>query len=157
MRKTVLVVVVLLFSASSLQAAGGEGIWYSVLFPGWGQIRSGRYVRGSLLVSLELISLTSLVVANIQYNRAVEQYDRAKTNYLKASYVGDAYQSYNQMHEKWDDAERLNKYRKVLAGAALGVWAIGIADMLWGKDTEPPNLSLEVRGEDFLITKTFSF
>ena len=158
MRRIILaVIVILVFSTSSLQASGGEGVWYSVLFPGWGQIREGRYGRGALLAGAEIISLTSLVVTNIQYNRRVEQYDRAKAYYLAADYIGDACENYDLMHERWDDAERLDKYRKVLVGAAVSVWAIGVLDMLWGRDVEPPPISLEIGKEGFLVTRTFSF
>ncbi len=158
MRYVLLVTVVLLIAASTAADASDSGdVLYSVLFPGWGQIRTGRYGRGALLVSAEIISLTALLVSDIQYDRAVDQYERARAFYLNAQYIGDAHKYYDIMHEKWDDAENLNNYRSVLFGTAVGVWAIGIIDMLVGGDAGEPPVTLDVTHDGFTVTKTFSF
>lgn len=158
MRRLILAIMALLIlSSSSVYASGGGNVWYSVVFPGWGQIKSARYGRGALLVSAEAISLAALLVTNIQYDRAVEQYDRAKTSYLSATYIGDANEYYERMSEKWDEAERLHKYRKILVGTAVGIWAIGIVDMLWGGDADRPSLSIEVGGDEFRVVKSITF
>lgn len=158
MRNVLLVAVVMLIVTSSAADASGSGdVLYSVLFPGWGQIRAGKYGRGALLVSAEIISLTALLMTDIQYDRAVEQYERARAFYLTAQYIGDAHEYYDTMHEKWDDAENLHKYRNVLFGAAVGVWAIGIVDMLVGGDAEEPPVTLDITHDGFSVTKTFSF
>lgn len=157
MRKTILVILVILISAVSLQAAEAEDVVYSVLFPGWGQLRAGRYSRGALLMGVEMITLTGLAVVNIQYDREVEAYDRAKLLYNSAMYVGDARAYYDQMVEKWDAADNMDRYRKVFVGTAVGVWVIGVADMIWGKEASNPPISFEVRGDGFLVAKSFSF
>ncbi len=157
MRKIIPAILVILISAGSLQAAQAEDVVYSVLFPGWGQLRTGRYTRGTLLMGVEMITLTGLAVANIQYDREVEAYDRAKLLFNSATYIGDARMYYDQMVEKWDAADNLNKYRKVFVGAAVGVWVVGVADMIWGKDPSNPPISLEMRGDGFLVAKSFSF
>ncbi len=158
MRYVLLVAVVLLIVTSTAADASDSGnVIYSVIFPGWGQIRTGRYGRGALLISAEFISLTALLVSDIQYDRAVEQYERAQAFYLNAQYIGDAHEYYDTMLEKWDDAEQLNKYRSVLFGTAVGVWAIGIIDMLMGGDDGEPPVTLDVTHDGFTVTKTFSF
>jgi hypothetical protein len=74
MRKTIVFLLVMLLGIIvSLEAYAGENVWYSVFVPGWGQINSGHYGRGALFLSAELVSLTTLVIADIQYNRSVEQ------------------------------------------------------------------------------------
>ncbi len=135
----------------------GEGIVYSVIYPGWGQIRSEQYGRGILFAGAELVSLIGLMVSDIQYSRAAEDYNDARTSYLGADYIGDAVHYYDLMNEKWDDAERLNNYRNVFLGAAIGIWAINIIDMAIGDDKEAPDLSLSVSGGTVFVSKGFAF
>ena len=149
--------VLLIAASTSTEAADTGDVLYSVLFPGWGQIRAGRYGRGALLASAEIIALTGLLMADIQYNRAVEQYDRARAFYLSSQYIGDAYYYYNVMNEKWDDADNLHTYRNILLGAAVGVWAVGVVDMMWGGGDDGPPLSLDVSNGGFVVSKSFSF
>jgi hypothetical protein len=157
MRNALLIAVaVSVLAAGAADAAGSGDLLYSVLFPGWGQMRAGRYGRGALLVSAEIISLTGLLMADIQYDRTVEQYDRARARYLTASYIGDARASYDTMLEKWDNAENLNRYRNAFLGAAIGVWAIGVVDMMWGGGGEPP-VTLNVSRGGFIVARSFSF
>lgn len=147
----------LLIVSTSADAADTGDLLYSVLFPGWGQVRAGRYGRGALLVSAEIIALTGLMMADIQYDRAVEQYDRARAFYLNAQYIGDARYHYDVMNEKWNDAEDIHTYRNILVGTAIGVWAVGIVDMMWGGGDDGPPLSLDVSSGGFVVSKTFSF
>ena len=116
-----LLTAMLLVTSSPIEAADTGDVLYSVIFPGWGQIRSGRYGRGALLVSAEIITLTALMMADIQYDRTVEQYERARSFYLTSNYIGDAHYYYDTMNEKWDDAENLHKYRNIMVGAAIGI------------------------------------
>ena len=138
-------------------AFSGEGMIYSVIYPGWGQIRSEQYGRGILFAGAELVSLVGLFVSDIQYSRAVDDYNAARTSYLGADYIGDADLYYDRMNEKWDDAERLHNYRNAFLYAAIGVWAINIIDMAIGDDKEPPDLSLSVSGGTVFVSKGFAF
>jgi len=158
MRKTILFLFVMLpVVLASLEADAGENIWYSVFVPGWGQVQSGHYGRGALFLSAELVSLTTLAIADIQYNRSVEQYDRAKASYLQASYIGDALYEYDIMHARWGSADELHGYRQAALYAAVGIWAVSIVDMILFDDKGAPPLSLEVRGGGFLVTGSLSF
>ncbi|MBN1165255.1 MAG: hypothetical protein JXB45_11795 [Candidatus Krumholzibacteriota bacterium] len=157
LRKGCVLLVLFLLLSPSARAAEAEDIIYSVLFPGWGQLRSGRYTRGTLLMGAEIVTLAGLMIVNIQYDRAVEGYDNAKLMYDNATYIGDAHYHYDMMLEKYDSAENYHKYRNMMLGAAAGVWVIGVADMIWGKDAADPPLTLEVRNNGFMISKSFSF
>jgi hypothetical protein len=150
-------VLILAVAAGVSDAAGAGDVLYSALFPGWGQMKAGRYGRGALLVSAEIVSLTALFMADIQYDRAVEQYDRARALYLSARYIGDARTSYDTMLDKWDDAENLHTYRTAFLGAAIGVWAIGIVDMMWGGGDGEPPVTLDVRSDGFIVAGSLSF
>ncbi|HSG29389.1 MAG TPA: DUF5683 domain-containing protein [Candidatus Krumholzibacterium sp.] len=152
-----LLLISLILPAASAQCAEAEDIIYSVLFPGLGQIRTGRYTRGTILVGAELICLGGLGVANIQYDRKIEAYDRAKILYDNSTYIGDAEVYYSQMVQAWDDADNIQKYRKVLAGAAIGVWVVGIADMAFGREAENPPVTMEIRQDGFIVCRSFSF
>jgi len=141
----------------SVEAFAGGNVWYSVFVPGWGQVRAGHYGRGSLFLGAELVSLSTLAMSEIQYNRAVEQYDRAKASYLHATYIEDAVQYYDLMHENWDEAEGLDGYRKAAVAAAVGVWAVNILDMILFDEKEGPLLSFEAKPGRFLVTGSLSF
>jgi hypothetical protein len=157
MRRIVYCVFAILLLTTAAEASGGDEIWYSVFFPGWGQVRAGRYGRGSLMAAAEIVTLTSLVMVNIQYDRTVEQYERARVFYLTSGYIGDIEHYYDEMKRKWDDADRLHTYRNVLAGAAVGIWAISLLDMVLFDDDDGPPLSLGIGRDGFTVAKTFSF
>lgn len=149
--------IIMLITSQSIEAAEKDDILASALFPGAGQIRSRRFGRGSLFVSLEVVSLVSLLMTDIEYNRAVEQYENARTEYLDATYIGDALSSYNEMNKKWDDAENLDKYRKILVGTAVCVWAVSMADIIWGRDVDQPAISLQLKKDGFIVSREISF
>jgi len=157
MKKVIILIVLAMTVSSAANAADTENLYYSMLFPGWGQIRSGHYGKGALLMGAELVSLVSIVITQVQYNRAVEQYDKAKSLYLRADYIGDAVDNYNLMLSKWDDAERLYGYRKALIGAAVGVYLINIVDMAFFSDEDRTPLAISVNEGGFLVTTGFSF
>lgn len=150
----------LLFAACVLApeaGRAGENTLYSVLFPGWGQIRTGHYGRGALFMSGELVALTTLAIADIQYDRTVDQYDRAKEDYLGASYIGDAVDAYELMNDRWNSAEDLYGTRQAALYAAIGIWVVNIADIiLFDGEGEPP-LSISARPGGFLVTGVLSF
>lgn len=142
---------------ASAEAQSGENVWYSTLVPGWGQVRAGHYGRGSLFLSGELVALTTLAIADIQYNRAVEQYDRAKASYLHATYIGDAVDEYTIMHDRWDSANDRYGVRQTALYTAIGIWAVNIVDMILFDSEEKPPLSISARPDGFLVTGSLSF
>lgn len=158
MRRIVLFLLIIAMSAlASTEGRSGENMWYSTLVPGWGQVRAGHYGRGALFMSGELVALTALAIADIQYNRAVEQYDRAKGSYLHATYIGDATGEYALMHERWNSANDLHGIRQTALYTAIGIWAVNMADMIFfDADREPP-LSVSARSDGFLVTGSLAF
>jgi hypothetical protein len=154
---TILCTLVLVTVSLACGASASEKIIYSALYPGWGQIRSGEYGRGMAFAGGELLALVGLFISDLQYSRAVEDYDAAKAAYLAADYIGDAQYSYDKMMEKWDHSENLQTYRNAFLGAAIGIWVINIVDMAIGEGEEPPGLSLRVDNGAFFVTKGFAF
>ena len=157
MRLVAVILLTILFFSSALYGAPVEEVVYSTLFPGWGQMKTGRYARGTLFMGTELIVLTGLVIANIQYDRDIEAFEYSSQLFKNATYIGDLEYYSNQMKEKWEDADKMDSYRKVLAGAAIGIWTISLIDMIWGSDAEEVPISLEINKNEFLITKSFKF
>ena len=158
MRRIVPFLLVIALSVlASTEARGGENVWYSAMVPGWGQVRAGHYGRGGLFMSGELVALTTLVIADIQYDRAVEQYDRAKASYLNATYIGDAVYEYALMHERWNSAEDLNGLRQTALYAAIGIWAVSVVDMIIFDSKAEPPLSISARRDGFIVTGSLSF
>jgi len=158
MRRLVLFVLVIALSGiAATEAFAGENALFSVLVPGWGQVRAGHYGRGSLFLGGELVALTTLVVSDIQYDRAVEQYDRAKAAYLNASYIGDAREQYDSMIEQWDRAEDMHGIRQKALYAAIGVWAVNVVDMILFDAKGDAPLTISARSDGFLVTGSLSF
>ena len=157
MRLVAVILLTILFLSSALYGAPVEGVVYSTIFPGWGQMETGRYARGTLFMGTELIALTGLVIANIQYDRDIEALKYSNQLFKNATYIGDLEYYSKQMKDKWEDADKIDSYRKVLAGAAIGIWTISLVDMIWGSDAEEVPISLEINKNEFLITKSFKF
>ena len=158
MRRIVPFLLMIAVSAlASTEAHSGENVWYSAMVPGWGQVRAGHYGRGALFMSGELVALTTLMISDIQYNRAVEQYDGAKASYLHATYIGDAAGDFAIMNERWNSADDLYGIRQTALYAAIGIWAVNVVDMIiFDSEGEPP-LSISARSDGFLVTGSLSF
>ncbi len=158
MRRIVLLLLIIAASAlASTEAQCGENAWCSILVPGWGQVRAGHYGRGALFMSGELVALTTLAIADIQYNRAVEQYDRAKASYLHATYIGDATGEYAIMHERWNSSNDLYGIRQTALYAAIGIWAVNVVDIIFFDSKGEPPLSISGRSDGFLVTGSLAF
>jgi hypothetical protein len=158
MRRVVLFsIILILVGIMSDEACGGENVWCSVFMPGWGQVRAGHYGRASMFIGAEIVSLTALVVTDIQYNRAVDQYERAKVYYEQATYMGDAVSEYYSMREHWDSADDFYGYRRTALYAAIGVWAVNVVDMILSDEKDVPPLSLSLRPGGFLVSGSISF
>ena len=121
MRKCIPVIMALLILSSTAALATDTGSkLYSVAFPGWGQMKSGRFGRGALFMGLEILNLTALAMTEIQYNRAVDQYESARAAYLAADYIGDIERNYSRMTMKWDEAD--NAIRETALDAENGTF-----------------------------------
>lgn len=154
---TILCAFLLVVLSLACEASASDKIICSAIYPGWGQIRSGEYGRGMIFAGGELLSLLGLFISDLQYSRAVEDYDAARAAYLTADYIGDAEYHYDRMMEKWDDAENLQTYRNAFLGAAIGIWVVNIVDMAIGDGEDSPGLSLSVDNGAFFVTKGFAF
>jgi hypothetical protein len=154
---TMLCILMLVLLSFPCETSASEKIIYSAIYPGWGQIRAGEYGRGMIFAGGELLSLVGLFISDLQYSRAVDDYDAARAAYFATDYIGDAEYYYDRMREKWDDAENLHTYRNTFLGAAIGIWVINIVDMAIGEGEQPPGLSLSVDNGAFFVTKGFAF
>jgi len=157
MKRIILICGLIVFLSSSVFATDTENVYYSTLFPGWGQLKAGHYGKGSLFISAELVSLVSLAITQIQYNRAAEQFDNARKRYLNSTYIGDAVSNYQLMREKWDDSERLYKYRNALIGTAIGVYVLNIVDIVFFCEDKRTPITLRVNNGSFIVSTGFSF
>ncbi len=156
-RFTAAMLVAAALTGAAAEAHAGENLWHSVFLPGWGQSRAGHYGRAALFAGGEVLSLLALAIGDVQYDRAVEQYDRAKAAYLASDYIGDAIDEYDLMLEKWDDAESLQRYRQIALGAAIGVWVVNVVDIALFDERREPPLALAPRGDGFTVTASLSF
>jgi hypothetical protein len=153
---TVLVALLLIPSVSSA-AERTEDVIKSVVFPGWGQMSTGRYTRGAVMMGTALVSIGAIGGFTLQYNRHVDAYDDASRGYAQATYVGDAVGYYAQMTDSWNDADEIYQYRNIAIGVLAGMYVWSIIDIIVGPEASIPPVSMELRPDGFMVARTFSF
>ena len=156
-RIAVTALMVLLLIPSAAPAEETEDIIRSVVFPGWGQYTTGRYTRGTVMMGGALLSVAAIGTLTLQNNRHVDSYEEALRGYNEATYIGDAVDYYDQMTSSWSDADDKHTYRKYAIGALAAMYAWSIVDILIGPEASEPPVTVEVRGDGFLVAKTFSY
>ena len=79
------VITVLLVAACAAPGWADRGAGYyipALLLPGYGQSSDGHYTKGAVIAGVAVAGWIGLFATQINYNRAVEQYDIAKSLYL---------------------------------------------------------------------------
>jgi hypothetical protein len=153
---TVLIALLLLPSVASA-AERTEDVIKSVVFPGWGQVSTGRYTRGVVMMGTALASIGAIGALTLQYNRHVDSYDAASRGYAQATYIGDAVEYYTQMTNSWDDANDTYRYRNIAIGVLAGMYVWSILDITLGPEASNPPVAMEIRPDGFMVVRTFSF
>ena len=153
---TVLIALLLLPSVASA-AERTEDVIKSVVFPGWGQVSTGRYTRGVVMMGTALVSIGAIGAFTLQYNRHVDAYDAASRGYAQATYIGDAVEYYTQMTNSWNDANNTYRYRNIAIGVLAGMYVWSILDITLGSEASNPPVAMELRPDGFMVVRTFSF
>jgi hypothetical protein len=159
MKKTLVTALAALLLMTSAAYAGEntDDVVKSVVFPGWGQVSTGRYTRGAVMMGVSLVSLGVIGGLTLQYNRHVDSYESATKGYYQSTYIGDATTYHAQMVKSWQDADDAHRYRNIAWGILAGMYVWSIIDITLGPEASTPPVALEIRPDGFMLAKTFSF
>jgi hypothetical protein len=159
MRKTLVTALAALLLLSSAASAGErtEDKVKSCVFPGWGQVSTGRYTRGAVMMGTSLVTLGVIGGMTLQYNRHVDSYEDARAGYEQAAYIGEAADYYAQMTRSWSDADEIYGYRNVALGVLAGMYVWSILDIFIGPEASVPPVAMEIRQDGFMLVRTFNF
>jgi hypothetical protein len=117
----------------------------SAVFPGLGQLSTGRRIAGTILVVSEMGALATTLTANENYKTRLDNFARLKVEYEEMSAGNSehdiAQQRWSELTKEADDLDNLHRIRRVFAGVALGVYVYSMLDiLLW----DPPVSGTEV-------------
>ncbi len=145
------------------------------LVPGRAQAREGRIGRAVILGGAAVASASGLVVSTINYDRAVEEYEDARTRYAdlgRALARGDVV-SYSEITSTWSELERAldrsdSRYttRRIFVGLVAAVYVANAVDILLAKPVSDdegvarasdPRWGIDVRGERVGVYRAFRF
>jgi hypothetical protein len=159
----------ILVLASSQPVWADEALLRSMLLPGSGQAHRGNYGRAAIFASTAVASGIGLFITQIHYNRASENYNDAKRNYIALTNQLDrgdlvSYEeltgTYQKMQANFDTADSRYAWRNVFLVTFIGSYALNIVDLLLSdRDTgeNEPQLSVEFDGESVRLVKSVSF
>jgi len=164
-----------LVAATSTPAFAFDGaVVRSLLLPGSGQAEKGNYARAAMFASAAIISGAGLLASQLQYNRAVETYDDAKRVYLHYPTTTTAQNqvvsqseidaTYDAMQAAFDQADSRVVWRNAFLTAFIATYALNVVDVIMSKrktgEIDSPattGMSVEMRGTDVMLVKSFSF
>lgn len=165
-------VAVAVIAATSAPAfAIDSAIVRSILFPGAGQAQNGHYTKAALFATAAVITAAGLLVTDVNYDRSVEDLDNLKAQY--AGYVADFQagrlvlqsdlsDTYTAMEDALKTADDRRTWRNTFLVALLATYTLNLVDVIMSKpDTgeieDASSLSIEMRGADVMVVKSFSF
>ncbi len=171
LRGTAAALVAVFVMALAAPASAADSLLLSLLLPGLGQAQDGHYAKASIFGSAALISWVGLFATQINYSSSVTRYENEKRTYLayqdqldrgEVVYIGDMNATYDNMTSAFDRAEDEEQTRNIFIGALAVTYALNIVDiLLTGEDTgeveREPNVSVEMRRDEFRLVRTIRF
>ncbi len=88
----------------------------SAILPGWGHFSAKHYLKGQVLMGLEIVLLGT---SYLYYDKAMDIYEK----YEKSTYIGD-------INKYYSDAKTPYNISQVFLGLGIFVWAYNIYDTI---------------------------
>lgn len=111
-----------------------QAVVLSALFPGLGQLSSGRKVTGTILLVAEIGSLATALTANENYNTRLDNFERLKSEYEQMAAGNSrhdlAEQQWQEVSAEADDLNNLHNIRRTYTAAAVGIYVYNLVDIL---------------------------
>ncbi len=171
-------VLALALALPAAPARAGAGRVLDFLVPGRAQAREGRTGRAVLLGGIAVVSVAGLGVTTLNYDRAVEEYEDARTRYrdlgraLSRGEVvawSDITGTWAQMQSALDRSDSRYTTRTVFVGLVAAVYVANAVELLTagggddGGDTgvaqaaDAPRWGVDVRGSRVGVYRAFRF
>lgn len=154
-------------AAASVQAGGVDSsLLRSLLFPGSGQAQQGHYTRAALFAAGGVVGGVGVFITQIHYNRAVEDYDRARARYADLAdrlddgqlvRYEDITSTYDAMQSAYDQADTRYAWRNFFLGTLITAYTLNIVDILMNPGDTPSSVSVDTDGHNLRVVKTFNF
>ena len=127
--------------ATRKAASRKEAVILSALFPGLGQLSTGRKVTGTILLVAEIGSLATALTANENYNTRLDNYERLKLEYELMAAGNSrhdlAEQRWRELSAEAEDLDGLHNIRRAYTAAAAGIYVYNLVDILLLNRPEP--------------------
>ena len=120
--------------AARKTATRREALILSALFPGLGQLSTGRKVTGTILLVAEIGSLATALTANENYNTRLDNFERLKSEYEQMAAGNSrhdlAEQRWQELSAEADDLDGLHNIRRAYTAAAVGIYVYNLVNIL---------------------------
>jgi len=104
----------------------------SMVFPGWGQVYSGRRTKGAFISLLQLGSAISTAIAVIDYNNKVNDYNDAVSKYEKKKKIFEEREKYWKIvSDRKREADKAYDLMQTLTWITVGIWIYNVLDCLF--------------------------
>lgn len=111
--------------------ARSTSIVMSTLCPGLGQIYSGKHLKGSAFLFLQVFGIAGAIIDAKEHADAVDEYEIARAEYLAAIYTSDILTAKSAMDEKWDKAEEIRGKRDGMIALSVIVYLANVTDIVF--------------------------
>ena len=163
----VVLVTVLLPGVASATETGA--LIRSLLLPGTGQAHEGHYTKAAIFSGAAIISGAGLFVSQVQYNRAVDDFNTAKDSYnsLVAAWQNGGVLSTTflnadqaKMQSASDSADTRLAWRNFFLGTLIATYTLNVVDILISKPVNPETAmryTIEANPRRVLLIRSFGF
>ena len=129
------------------EVSGRQAVALSALFPGLGQMVTGRPGKGTAMMTAHVVFAVGWLTSHADYNTHREQFELEETRYLSlqdGGSHGQAEESWERLRERADDADRSHALRQLFGGLTMGLYAYNLIDavFLGGVDASDSSVAL---------------
>ena len=162
---------IFVITGSTPAFAFDSAIVRSVLLPGSGQAHQGHYTKAALFAGAAIISGVGLFASQIHYDQVSDDYVELSDTYAgyegrlesgEVISIGEINGTYNSMTAAFDSADHRLMWRNSFLTALIATYALNLVDVLMsdpdsGEIENVSGMSVEMRGTDVMLVKSFSF
>jgi hypothetical protein len=124
--------------------------------PGWGQAYQEKRIQKWLYPGLFLCSLGASIYSILEYNKAIDDYDRIRQEYQQAFAPSNINHYKNEMNMSYDDIVSKEQLRNNMLAVTGGIWLWNLVDIF----VLPPGYSGKAQfsrsGGGMILTVTIS-
>ena len=135
------------FNGTLSRKTNGNALWRSILLPGWGQAYQEKSVQSWLYPILVVGGLGGSYLMINNYNTAVDDYNKAREEYLTAFSEADINTTREAMDKAYDDVESSESTRNIMFIATGAIWLWNVLDTMILPPSYKSNIKLSAKSE----------